>query len=132
MAKKDQIEKKLLENILRAAKKSKDPFSVAQAYGILVDKLGRCSETLGREIKKTIKDLFAEIERSASVSNVPGRIAMAFGIVIDKKSRGSADDTNKSPSRPIENEKERLAAYDDLEIKDPYEKSSTRKKKRRG
>lgn len=124
------MEKNLLKNILRAAKKSKDPFSVAQSYGILVDKLGRCSSKLAKDIKEIIKDLLVEIDRSASISNVPGRIAMALGIVIDKKKRGSADDTDNGPARPIEDEQDRLNAYDDLDIKDPHaENSSTRKKK---
>lgn len=74
-----------MKNILRAAKKSKDPSRIAYAYGILVDKVPKSYDKLLTEINKVTKALLNEIGRAAEESNDPNSIAVAFGILIDKK-----------------------------------------------
>ena len=83
---KKNLESGLLNDMLRAAKKSKDPLRIASAFGILVDKIPKSRGKLRREIELAANVLLEEIQRAANESNEPQQIAVAFGILMDKQS----------------------------------------------
>ena len=117
-----RLELQLLKDLLRAAKKSKDPYSIANAYGILVDKIGKTHGNLLEEIKKIAKDLLVHIKRAASESNDPGRIGLAFGIVVDKRAFG---EEKKTGEEKVKTSAERKKEYKELIENESVSKTKT-------
>lgn len=102
-----------MKNILRAAKKSKDPSRIAYAYGILVDKVPKSYDKLLAEINKVTKTLLNEIGRAAKESNDPNSIAVALGIIIDKKFYGG-EKPREDKKTKASSAKSRKATYREI------------------